>query len=257
MIAEGLRRGPPGYHRRRRGHDRLRPRRSRGLAPAARRHHTAPDLVLTGSWPAKTESGGIAGSANIVTTLTMSCRPAPACRPSRPRQPRRGRGPQEVKARIPMWDAAGLAPTDQLMASAGPAMEAVGQYAQVLNHLGDPVDPTHYLVVARRAVEEAAAIVIDHLPLETFDVRTRFALSWARLYRRSVAPKSEARWQALAADLSSDELKGVLQRRTRASGSDMPRTGRALRPRLQPLSMSPWRWRRLGRTALTRSRRSW
>jgi len=90
-------------------------------------------------------------------------------------------------------------------------MEAVGRYEQVLNHLGDPVDPAHYLVVARRAVEEAAAIVIDHLPLETFDVRTRFALSWARLYRRSVAPKSEARWQALAADLSSDELKGVLQ----------------------------------------------
>ena len=118
---------------------------------------------------------------------------------------------KEVKARIPMWDAAGLAPTDQLMASAGPAMEAVGRYEQVLNHLGDPVDPAHYLVVARRAVEEAAAVVIDHLPLETFDVRTRFALSWARLYRRSVAPKSEARWQALAADLSSDELKGVLQ----------------------------------------------
>jgi putative DNA methylase len=141
----------------------------------------------------------------------MSCRPAPARREIGRANLVESEVRQKVKARIPMWDAAGLAPTDQLMASAGPAMEAVGQYAQVLNHLGDPVDPTHYLVVARRAVEEAAAIVIDHLPLETFDVRTRFALSWARLYRRSVAPKSEARWQALAADLSSDELKGVLQ----------------------------------------------
>jgi putative DNA methylase len=117
---------------------------------------------------------------------------------------------REVKSRIPMWIAADLAPTDQLMASAGPAMEAVGRYEQVLNHLGDPVDPSHYLVVARRAVEEAAAIEIDHLPLETFDARTRFALSWARYYRRSVAPKSEARWQALAADLSLDDLKGIL-----------------------------------------------
>jgi hypothetical protein len=90
-------------------------------------------------------------------------------------------------------------------------MEAVGRYSEVLNHLGDPVDPAHYLIVARRAVEEAAAVVIDHLPLETFDMRTRFALSWARLYRRSVAPKSEARWQALAADLSSDQLKGILR----------------------------------------------
>jgi len=172
---------------------------------------TRAGLVLTGSWPAKTESGGSAGSANIVTTLTMSCRPAPPGRPAGRANLVEAQVRKEVKARIPMWDAAGLAPSDQLMASAGPAMEAVGRYAQVLNHLGDPVDPAHYLVVARRAVEEAAAIVIDHLPLETFDVRTRFALSWTRLYRRSVAPKSEARWQALAADLSSDELKGVLQ----------------------------------------------
>ena len=172
---------------------------------------TSAGLVLTGSWPAKTEAGGSAGSANIVTTLTMSCRPAPPGRPVGRANLVEAEVRREVKARIPMWDAAGLAPTDQLMASAGPAMEAVGRYEQVLNHLGDPVDPAHYLVVARRAVEEAAAVVIDHLPLETFDVRTRFALSWARLYRRSVAPKSEARWQALAADLSSDELKGVLQ----------------------------------------------
>ena len=172
---------------------------------------TSAGLVLTGSWPAKTEAGGSAGSANIVTTLTMSCRPAPPRRPPGRANLVDAEVRQEVKARIPMWDAAGLAPTDQLMASAGPAMEAVGRYAEVLNHLGDPVNPAHYLVVARRAVEEAAAVVIDHLPLETFDMRTRFALSWARLYRRSVAAKSEARWQALAADLSSDELKGILQ----------------------------------------------
>jgi adenine-specific DNA methylase len=172
---------------------------------------TRAGLVLTGSWPAKTESGGSAGSANIVTTLTMSCRPAPATRPTGRANLVDSEVRREVKARIPMWDAAGLAPTDQLMASAGPAMEVVGRYERVLNHLGDPVDPADYLVVARRAVEDAAAIVIDHLPLETFDVRTRFALSWARLYRRSVAPKSEARWQALAADLSGEALKGVLE----------------------------------------------
>ncbi len=158
---------------------------------------TRAQLVLTGSWPAKTESGGSAGSANIVTTLTMACRPAPLTRPIGRANQVEAEVRREVQARIPMWDAAGLAPTDQRMASAGPAMEAVGRYAQVLNHLGDPVDPAHYLVVARRAVEEAASIEIDHLPLETFDKRTRFALSWARLYRRSVAPKSEARWEAL------------------------------------------------------------
>ena len=172
---------------------------------------TKAGLVLTASWPAKTEKGGKAGSSNIVTTLTMACRPAPARRPTGRANLVDSEVRQEVRTRIPQWEAGGLAPTDQLMASAGPAMEAVGRYEQVLNHLGNPVDPAHYLVVARRAVEQAAAVVIDHLPLETFDVRTRFALSWARLYRRSAAAKSEARWQALAADLSSNDLKGILR----------------------------------------------
>lgn len=171
---------------------------------------TSAGLVLTGSWPAKTEAGGSAGSANIVTTLTMCCRPAPADRRSGRASSVEAEVRREVKARIPMWDAAGLAPTDQLMASAGPAMEAVGRYEQVLDHLGESVDPAQYLVVARKAVMDATSVPIENLPLDTFDARTRFALGWARLYRRSVAPKSEARWQALAADLTMEELKGVL-----------------------------------------------
>jgi|SRR5665648_3334 len=149
---------------------------------------TKAGLVLTGSWPAKTESGGNAGSANIVTTLTMACRPAPSSRPEGRANLVEAEVRREVKARVPAWDAAGLAPTDQRMASAGPAMEVVGQYSRVLDNRGEPVEPDRYLLVARRAVDEAAAIQIDDLPLETFDSRTRFALSWARLYGRSVAP---------------------------------------------------------------------
>lgn len=171
---------------------------------------TQAGLVLTGSWPAKTESGGSAGSANIVTTLTMSCRPAPPIRATGRANLVEAEVRREVQSRIPMWDAAGLAPTDQLMASAGPAMEAVGRYEQVLDHVGNPVDPSHYLVIARKAVIDATSVPIEDLPLDTFDARTRFALGWVRLYRRSVAPKSEARWQALAADLTMEELKGVL-----------------------------------------------
>ncbi len=171
---------------------------------------TQAGLVLTGSWPAKTEAGGSAGSANIVTTLTMSCRPAPVDRPSGDAAEVEHLVRREVAARLPIWERAGLAPTDQLMASAGPAMEVVGRYSAVKDHRGKPVDPAEFLVIARRAVEEAAAVEIDHLPLETFDARTRFALSWTRLFGRTVAPKSEARWQALAADLEMDDLKGVL-----------------------------------------------
>jgi putative DNA methylase len=167
-------------------------------------------LVLTGSWPAKTEKGGKAGFSNIVTTLTMACRPAPADRAEGRAHIVENAVRAEVRARVPQWEAAGLAPTDQLMASAGPAMEVVGRYSRVLDNLGNAVEPDRYLLVARRAVEEAAAVDIDHLPLETFDARTRFALSWVRLYGRSIAPKSEARWQALASDLELDSLKGVL-----------------------------------------------
>lgn len=167
-------------------------------------------LVLTGSWPAKTEKGGKTGSANIVTTLTMSCRPAPANRPPGRANFVEAEVRREVKARVPQWESAGLAPTDQLMASAGPAMEVVGRYSAVLDTLGEPVEPDRYLLVARRAVEEAAAVEIDNLPLETFDARTRFALSWVRLYARTIAPKSEARWQALAADMAMNSLSGIL-----------------------------------------------
>jgi len=171
---------------------------------------TSAGLVLTGSWPARTESGGQQGKANIVTTLTMSCRPAPPGRPFGRASIVEPEVRREVQSRVAMWDAAGLAPTDQLMASAGPAMEAVGRYEEVLDHLGEPVPPEHYLIVARKAVIDATSVPIENLPLDTFDARTRFALGWARLYRRSVAAKSEARWQALAADLTMDELKGVL-----------------------------------------------
>ena len=167
-------------------------------------------LVLTGSWPAKTEAGGQQGKANIVTTLTMSCRPAPPNRQAGRATVVEAEVRRAVQSRIPMWDAAGLAPTDQLMASAGPAMEAAGRYSEVLDHLGEPVDPARYLIVARKAVIDATSRPIENLPLDTFDARTRFALGWARLYRRSTAPKSEARWQALAADLTMDDLKGVL-----------------------------------------------
>jgi len=167
-------------------------------------------LVLTGSWPAKTESSGGSGSANIVTTLTMACRPAPEARAVGRNTAVEAEVIHEVRSRIPMWIAAGLAPTDQLMASAGPAMEVVGRYEAIYDHRGEPVDSSTYLVIARRAVQEAAAIQIDKLPLEGFDSRTRFALFWVRLYSRSIAAKSEARWQALAADLSIDAVRGIL-----------------------------------------------
>jgi putative DNA methylase len=169
-------------------------------------------LVLTGSWPAQTERGGTAGSANIVTTLTLCCRPAPSVRTSGRVADVDAEVRREIESRIPIWEAAGLALTDQLMASAGPAMEVVGRYSEVMDKTGTAVELDRYLPLARRFVEEAADILIDALPLGTFDSRTRFALFWAKVNGRAVAAASEARWQRLAADLDEAETSGLLTR---------------------------------------------
>ncbi len=186
----------------------------------------AAGLTLTGSWPARTEKGGKAGSANIETTLTLACRPAPEGR-----QPGRvaevdAEVRREIRGRLPLWDAAGLALTDQLMASAGPAMEVVGRYSAVLDKMGNPVALDRYLPLARQMVQEAADIRIDDLPLGTFDERTRFALFWARVFGRSITPGSEARWQRLAADLDDEATVGLLVKDGKgvrlANGSESP-----------------------------------
>jgi len=167
-------------------------------------------LVMTGSWPARTESGGQQGKANIETTLTMACRPAAVKRPIGTKSQVEVEVMQEVKSRIELWERSGLAPTDMLMASAGPAMEVVGRYERVVDIAGEPVDPSEYLVVARRAVQEDARIEIDHHPLDTFDARTRFALWWVQLFRKNETAKSELRWQTLAADLDIASVRDLM-----------------------------------------------
>ena len=167
-------------------------------------------LVMTGSWPANTESGGQQGAANITTTLTMSCRPAAPNRPEGRKAQVEAEVKAEVAARIDLWESSGLAPTDMLMASAGPAMEVVGRYSQVRDITGERVDPADYLVVARRAVRENAKVEIDHQPLDTFDARTRFALWWVKLFGKTETAKSELRWQTLADDLELPAVRDLV-----------------------------------------------
>ena len=156
-------------------------------------------LVLTGTWPALTEKGGGAGSANIVTTMTLACRAAPAGRPDGRSNEVAAAVRGEVARRIPLWEQAGLALPDQQMAAYGPAMEIVGRYRQILNNKAQPEDPEKFLHVARQAVEDTADIRIDGLPLGTFDTRTRFALSWVRQHSRDVSDAAQERWQRLTA----------------------------------------------------------
>ena len=185
-------------------------------------------LVLTGTWPALTEKGGGAGSANIVTTMTLACRCAPVDRPD-------GRGNQvaaaireEVARRIPLWEQAGLALPDQQMAAHGPAMEIVGRYRRILNNKAQPEDAEKFLLIARRAVEDAADIRIDGLPLGAFDARTRFALSWVRQHSRNVHDAAQERWQRLTAQAAAGadlDLDGIMTKVSRgvrlAYGADV------------------------------------
>ena len=169
-------------------------------------------LVLTGSWPARTEraAGPGTGDSNIETTLTLACRPAPPGRPVGRVVDVDAEVRQAVFERVPLWNDDKLAISDQLMASAGPAMEVVGRYSEVRDHLGKPVDLDRYLPLARRFVQEAAAIQIDGRPLGDFDKRSQFALFWARQYGRGLAAASEARWQRLASDMTEAETDGLL-----------------------------------------------
>lgn len=168
-------------------------------------------LVLTGAWPANTEKGGQAGSANIQTTLTLACRAAPLYRPD-------GRVAEvdaEMRAIIAervrdVWTPSGLSYVDQKMAAAGPALEVVGRYGRILDKVGKPVDLTRYLPLARQAVTEAHDLRFDALPLDTFDQKTRFALEWVRSFGRQVQAASEARWNRLAADMEEADVEGVL-----------------------------------------------
>ncbi|SHN46911.1 DUF1156 domain-containing protein [Cryptosporangium aurantiacum] len=167
-------------------------------------------LIMTASWPANTESGSHQGKANIQTTLTMSCRPAPSGRLPGRKGSVEAEIVAEIKRRYLDWERWGLAPADMLMAAAGPAMEVVGRYSNVLDAKGESVEIHKFLPLARAAVQSAMAVEVDHYPLETFDSRTRFALWWIRLYGRQVQAKSELRWQTLASSLEIADVRDLV-----------------------------------------------
>ena len=94
-------------------------------------------LVLTGSWPARTESGSQMGKVNIETTLTLACRPASDDRPVGRVVEVDAEVRREIESRVKLWEEAGLALPDQRMAAYGPAMEVVGRYRHVLDKAGE------------------------------------------------------------------------------------------------------------------------
>ena len=61
-----------------------------------------------------------------------------------------------------------------------------------------------------KPLREAADVRIDRFRLDDFDIRTRFALSWARQHARRVTAGSEARWQRLSYDIADPDAAGLL-----------------------------------------------
>ena len=169
-------------------------------------------LMLTGSWPARTERGKQLNKAQIEITLTLACRPTPDDRPKGRMLDVEAQVKKEVLARIPLWQASGLAFSDQLMASYGPAMEVVGRYSEIRDKAGKVVTIDRYLPKARRYVGEAADIKIGDTPLDSFDIRSRFGLFWSYMFGRSIVPGSEVRWSRLTWDMAVDDIDGLLHK---------------------------------------------
>ena len=169
-------------------------------------------LVLTGSWPCSTEKGGKQTGEYIDNTIMMACRAAAPGRPVGDVRVVDGEVRAEIARRVVDWTEDGLADSDQRMAAIAPAMEVMGRYSEVRDFTGKPVPFEHFLALAHKAVEEAADVRIDKFRLTDFDVRTRFALSWARQHSRRVAAASEARWLRLSYDVGDSDVVGLLQK---------------------------------------------
>ena len=163
-------------------------------------------FVVTGAWPARTESANT-GVASIKVTVTIGCRTAPeGRRTATAAQVEREIG-ELIRKRVPEWDRWGLALWDQLMASYGPSMQVVGRYRNIQRPDGIEPDLDHFLTVGHRAVVAAHAFKIDELPLDTFDPQTRFAIFWLRAFGRTVINKGEAVFHAHSSEMRLDQLR--------------------------------------------------
>lgn len=164
------------------------------------------NFVVTSAWPARTESGNT-GVASIKVTVTIGCRVADEGRISATAAQVEREIVELVRTRVTHWDSWGLALSDQLMASYGPAMQVVGRYKSIQRPDGSEPDLEHFLTVGRRAVAEAHTFKIDELPLDTFDPPTRFAIFWMRAFRRTVVNKGEAVFHAQSSQMRIDDLR--------------------------------------------------
>jgi adenine-specific DNA methylase len=167
-------------------------------------------FIVTSAWPARTESGNTS-VASIKVTVTIGCRLAPVDRRSATAAQVEREINELIRNRVSQWDQSGLALSDQLMASYGPAMQVVGRYRLIQRPDGTEPDLDHFLTIGRRAVGDAHAFKVDELPLDTFDAQTRFAIFWLRAFGRTTVNKGEAVFHAQASQMRIEDLRpGIL-----------------------------------------------
>lgn len=171
-------------------------------------------FVVTSSWPARTESANT-GVASIKVTVTIGCRVAPERRPDGMMSQVDLEVRREVAARVQRWRQDGLAMPDQLMAAYGPAMEVFGRYANVLQPDGEHASLERYLLLARTVVKDETTLVLDSLPLETFDAGTRLAVFWLQIHGLGAVAKGEARFMAQGDAIRLEDVRDMLKESTK------------------------------------------
>ncbi|MHB8466242.1 MAG: DUF1156 domain-containing protein [Acidimicrobiales bacterium] len=163
-------------------------------------------FIVTSAWPARTESANT-GVASIKVTVTIGCLLAPLDRKSATAAQVEREIGELIRNRVAQWDQWGLALSDQLMASYGPAMEVVGRYRIIERPDGSEPDLDHFLTAGRRSVGDAHAFKVDEIPLDTFDAQTRFAIFWLRAFGRTAVNKGEAVFHAQSSQMRIDDLR--------------------------------------------------
>jgi adenine-specific DNA methylase len=176
------------------------------------------DFVVTSAWPARTESGAT-GVASIKVTVTIGCRVAPEGRRASTAAQVEREIADLIRKCVKQWDDWGLALSDQLMASYGPAMQCVGRYQVIQRPDGTEPDLDHFLAIGRRSVIEAHAFKVDELPLDTFDPQTRFAIFWLRAFGTAAVNKGESVFHAQSSQLRIDEVRPRILQETKSGFS--------------------------------------
>jgi adenine-specific DNA methylase len=171
-------------------------------------------FVVTSAWPARTESGAT-GVASIKVTVTIGCRVAPEGRRASTAAQVEREIAELIRKRVGQWDDWGLALSDQLMASYGPAMQCVGRYRVIQRPDGTEPDLDHFLAIGRRSVIEAHAFKVDELPLDTFDPQTRFAIFWLRAFGTAAVNKGESVFHAQSSQLRMDDVRPKILEETK------------------------------------------